>query len=351
MEKVIIVGGGIAGLSCLNALLDRGVSALLVEGNTIGTEKMCGEFLAPAAVNVLEKWGIGPIQPIKQANFYAKNKKFTLHFPRFAGAYARSSAELQLAQRALKNGGRILENTSITQFTPATKQSPYLFYLSSGETIEANTAIFATGKLPQLGNKSTSLPYVGLKTHFQQVVNPETLLMYSVPGAYFGIVPLSATTSNFACLAKRDAVEKIGSGQKFFHTLIKNNQTLQQIFAQVEVKESELLTAQVPSFCLKTIPLWPKTFWIGDALASLHPAIGHGFAHSIYTAVMAADFYLQNDPQGYLQMTKPFIKSKLQISKPLHLLLQTPTIGKYALSLLNMNAWISSLFLQKLGYD
>ena len=74
LEKVIIIGGGVAGLSCLNGLLDQGQSPLLLEEKTIGLPKVCGEFLAPFASLQLQKWGIGPIQPIKEVCFLIKNK-------------------------------------------------------------------------------------------------------------------------------------------------------------------------------------------------------------------------------------------------------------------------------------
>ena len=120
MEKVVILGGGIAGLSCLNALLDIGVDALLIEGNTIGSPKMCGEFLAPTAVRLLQLWDIGPIVPIESAQFFSRQQQLSIPFPKQAGAIARSEVELQLAQRALKLGGRIKENTAIKKNIPKT---------------------------------------------------------------------------------------------------------------------------------------------------------------------------------------------------------------------------------------
>jgi flavin-dependent dehydrogenase len=132
VEKVVIVGGGIAGLSCLNALLDRGVSPLLLEGYTIGTPKMCGEFLAPQAVALLQNWDIGPLQEIQQASFFSKNKKFEVVFPKPAGAISRSEVELLLAKRAQKKEGRIREKALIQKIIPGTKSAPYIFHLASG---------------------------------------------------------------------------------------------------------------------------------------------------------------------------------------------------------------------------
>ena len=171
MEKVVILGGGIAGLSCLNALLDIGVDALLIEANKIGSPKMCGEFLAPKAVSLLDLWDIGPIVTIKSAQFFTGKKQLSIAFPKKAGAIARDEVEIKLAQRALNLGGRIRENTSITNTIPKTANTPHIIKLSSGETIEAHTVFFAIGKLGKLTNNANKPTYAGMKLHFKPKKN------------------------------------------------------------------------------------------------------------------------------------------------------------------------------------
>jgi flavin-dependent dehydrogenase len=351
VERLIIVGGGVAGLACLNALLDQGVTALLLEAGTIGTPKMCGEFLAPPALAQLEKWGIGPIQIIKQASFFAKDKNLNLTFQQPAGAYARSNLELQLAERARRLGGKILEKSPIQKIVPAEGDAPYLFYLASGEELQAETAIFATGKFSQQANHSSQASYYGIKLHFPQIVKPATLLMYSQPGTYFGIVPISDTTSNCACLAKRDVVEKIGSCKQFFYHLVENNQTLQHVFQQIDLDNLAWLEGLAPEFGLRNIPDWPRALWIGDALASLHPAVGYGFAHSVESAVMAADAYCQHHLSNYHQAATQLIKPKLRLGRLMHRILLQPLLGAILFPFARINPWIVRIFMRKMGYD
>ena len=346
MESVVIIGGGIAGLSCLNALLDQGVSPLLLEAATIGTPKMCGEFIAPQTVDLLQNWGIDSIQPIQKIIFSAKNKKFNLTLQKSAGAIARNAVEHLLAERAREKGGRIRENSSIQKIIPATISNPiYTFYLPTGEEIHAKTAIFATGRIGQ----TTSIPpiYVGIKTHIKHILEPATLMMYSVKDAYFGIVPISQDTSNCACLVKREAVENSGSCHEFLYHLIKEHAHL----SDLKFNELTWLEARTPEFGKKIIPEWPNAYWIGDAIASLHPAIGSGFAHGMTSAMMAVDYYLQNNPSEYRKICLQGIHSKLQIGKWLHQLLLQPTLSFCMLPLLQFNPWISVLLQKKLGYN
>jgi flavin-dependent dehydrogenase len=347
VEEVVIVGGGIAGLSCLNALIDKNVSPLLIEGASIGSPKMCGEFLAPHAVKLLQYWGIDST-PIHQAEFFTKKKLFDLKFTPFAGAMSRSEAEHALARRARKNNGRIRENSLIKKIIPATTKSPYIFYLESGEEIFAKTAIFATGKYAQVN--SVELPYYGIKFHFNHVVTPDKLLMYSMKDAYYGIVPISDQISNCACLIKRELIEKIGSCKEFFYQLLTKNQTLKNIFEEIDFEKINWLESRAPYFQFKKNPAWPNSFWIGDALAGLHPAIGSGFSHGINSAILAADYFLQNDSEEYLRISSKQIKPKLLLGNLMHQIMLNPAFAFAAFPFLQINPWLLNHCLRRLGY-
>lgn len=343
MEKVVIVGAGVAGLSCLNAFLDRHESPLLLEASTIGAPKMCGEFLASSAVNQLKQWDVGPLQVIKNARFIGDTRILHVNLPREAGAYARHHAEMELAARAKRKEGRIMENSPIHRIVPATQNSPFILHLVSGKTIEARDVIFATGKFTQHKVGMNKPKYLGFKTHLPQIFQPETLLMYSLVGGYLGIVPISSETSNLTCLIKRDVINKVGSCKEylsdFFHSL--GDDTLNTL---------DWLEGDAPEFGSKTIPNWPHAYWIGDALASVHPAIGYGFAHSVNSALLAVAYYLKDDPVGYHQSIMKQLRPKRIVGKCMHHLLQKPRLCNVISPLLGANPWISHQLLKKLDY-
>ena len=311
MEELIIVGGGVAGLGCLNALLDHNVSPLLLEGSAIGSPKMCGEFLAPPVIEPLKQWGIGPLQTIKQARFIGTNTAMQCSFPRPAGAYARHQAELELAVRARKLGGRILEQSPIKHITPPTKQSPYVLQLASGETLQARAVIFET--------------------------------------------------SNLTCLVKREVVEAVGSCHDFLEATLtrfsslratQSNPVIQgsalDCFASLE--KTDWLEGPAPAFGMKTRPNWSSAYWIGDAFASVHPAIGYGFAHSVTSALLAAKYYLKQDPSGYQMMLQQTMRPKRMIGFGMHHLLQKPRLCSAVSHWVEANQWISHGILNFLDY-
>ena len=346
MEKIVIIGGGVAGLSCLNALIDQGLSPLLLEEKTIGLPKVCGEFLAPLACSQLQKWGIGPIQRISKVCFLVNNRQTNLTFPNPAGAFSRTEAELGLAKRAHDRGGRILEKIRIKKINPSITHSPYVIDLESGEQILAQTLIIASGKL----NPSASLmefPYQGFKIHVPQVLQAETLFMSHYPGAYFGLVPINSEISNLTCLVQRKVVEQWGSCKTFFQHLIKVSPLLKEI----EINSIQWLEGKAPEFKAQVVPDWKNAFWIGDALASFYPAIGYGFAHSVNSAMIAAHFYLHGDVPLYNKFIQKEIKHKLWIGKLLHHSFMHQTISGFLLSITRTNPGFAEFLMKKAGFS
>jgi flavin-dependent dehydrogenase len=346
MEKIVIIGGGVAGLSCLNALLDKGHSPLLLEAASIGTPKMCGEFLAPTAIQLLNKWNIHLIHEIHQTIFHASSQKLIVNFSVPAGAIARASVELALANRAQKLNGRIQENCAIKNITPMNSYTSHRIHLNSGEEIQANTIMLATGKFNQ--RKDINFPYIGIKLHIPFVFKKNTLLMHSIKNGYFGIVPITNEMSNLTCLVKRNAI--VGSGKEYLYHKLGEFPYLKSIQHLIDIENLNWLEAPSPEFGIKKLPNWQNTFWIGDAAASLHPAIGSGFTHAIQTSVSAAKYYENNTSNNYRHFSKKVMQKKLFLAKLLHSALFHPKIGVFVIKLFKNKKWITEFLMRKLDY-
>jgi len=349
MEKVVILGGGIAGLSCLNALLDIGVDALLIEANTIGSPKMCGEFLAPKAVSLLQLWDIGPIVPIDSAQFFTGKKQLSIAFPKQAGAIARDEVERQLAQRAFKLGGRIRENTSITNTLPKTENTLHIIELSSGETVEAHTVFFAIGKFGKLTNNATKPIYTGMKLHFKPKQNPSLLHMYCFEDAYLGVVPISNDVCNSALLIKKASLGK-SSIFDYFQKLLSSQPKLNELFDGIDFDGLPRIEGHAPHFKLKDLPDWLDSYWIGDAFASLYPAIGSGFSHGIQSAKLAAQCYQNTQVYEYHKRNLSDVKPKLFWGKCINHILQRPYLTASLIPVLQKQPKMLDVILNKIGY-
>lgn len=274
MEELVIIGGGAAGLFCLNAFLDQGVSPLLIDKGTIGSPKMCGEHLSYDVVKKLGRWDIGSFVPIEEITLSAKGtvRKGKLT----SGAMSRTDLELSLATRAKSLGGRIVENAQI-------------------DAINAKTIILATGK-----KSAKTFPYVGFKAHFAHAHFKPCLEMHFIKGGYFGVVPISQNLSNITCLVNKEHARSFLA--------------LHQV--SLECKE-----CPVPEFGLQADCIEPHIYPIGDAIGSLPPASGRGLNHAIDSALMAVEYYLKKDVAGYRKTAKRAFCQKYRTAAFLHTLM------------------------------
>jgi flavin-dependent dehydrogenase len=346
-SEVMIIGGGVAGLSCLNALLDYGINATLIEASTVGTPKMCGEFLAPPAVELLQKWGFNAIQTISRMEFMTDKKQLNIELSKPAGGFSRGEAERLLAARAIKLGGIIKENTAITDLIPATARSGYRLTLSTNQTYKTPTAIFATGKFGLL-KRPSHFPYVGFKLHLDHIIEHRKLYMFSAKNAYLGMVPISETQSNCTCLMRRSYNTDVDS--KDFYKLLHESKILSDLFQDLDMEKHKWLISEAPEFLLKKNPDWPNAYWIGDALAGIHPAIGSGFYHAIQTGVLAATAYASKSINLYQQSLSKSLHKRLKIGKLMHQLLLNPTLGNLAIPIAKTNPWLVNWLLHSIEY-
>ncbi len=329
MEDLVIIGGGVAGLSALNACLDKHISPLLIEASTIATPKMCGEFLAPPVISQFKQWEMDSVQSIKQVRFHCGDKVLSSVFPNAAGAFSRQDAERALVARAKSYGGRIMEQALIKTLIPATQHTPYVLHLQSGQRIDARAVMFATGRFLQSPIKPGYSPFIGFKTHIPSIIQSETLLMFGFTGGYLGIVPISSTLSNLTALVHKNVIQKSGSSPLFLEQFIQaHGADLNRLLPWEASQCLDWLQGDAPVFGLKNRPNWPHAYSIGDAFASLHPAIGYGFAHSVTSACLAVDYYLKRDPLGYHNHLTRALRSKRLIARGLHHLLQRPRLSR-----------------------
>lgn len=328
----------------MNAFLDKDLAPILIEAGEVGTPKMCGEFLAPHSLDVLDSWDIGPLQTVNHAEFCTGNKRIAINFHRSAAAFSRQSIELQLAQRARNKGATILTNSPVSQIEPPDKQPFYKISLQSNQEIYARTIVFATGRFAMNSRQSVA-PYWGIKFHVPKIKQPNTLFMFSMNKSYFGLVPIEDNKSNCACLIKGQLPEKnkltdyIRQIQKFYPELT-------DMFDQYE--SIDYLSGKSPGFKIKKNPAWQNSYWIGDALATYYPAMGLGFAHSISSAVSAVDYFLKNDAPNYHQMAQAKAKSQLRLGRIIHTWLLHPALNRNTPS--TLTEFLKSYFMKRLEY-
>jgi len=328
MEECIIIGGGVAGLSAANQLADLGISSLLIEAGSYPGHRICGEFFSPECLPILEKWEIPLSSTIRRCCFMFKDKEIAFNLPQAAKGESRYQFDMNLLERARRKGVTVLTDSPCAGLRPPDhKEGYYVAELSNGAVFKSKTLIVGTGKLPAL-TKSKKPPsiYGGYKAHFKGIeIEDDLLEMHCFKGGYLGISPIAPGIVNLACLARLDQA----SEPAFFMKKVlaqKGMEKLAERIARGQMLYDRWMFSSLPEFGLREIPNLPNTYWIGDAAGSIPPVCGDGLGIAITTGIMAAEYFVRKDAEGFRRDWLQRYRKRFFWGKYLHKVVMQPML-------------------------
>ncbi|KAF3362722.1 Uncharacterized protein PHSC3_000709 [Chlamydiales bacterium STE3] len=326
-KKFTIIGGGVAGLSAAIRLAELGEEPLLIEGGSYPSHKVCGEFLSPECLSILQRWEVQTI-PIPEVIIRTPKTHFSFPFPSPAGGLSHFRLDPALAAYATRKGATIKTETQVTSFIPKdTPQGSHLITLSNGEVVQSCHTIIATGRIPSYSVAKPEIAYVGFKAHFKDLSSSGKLEMFSFPKAYLGLSPVEGNTYNVACLAKLEAVQRDKDPQSFINHLISSCPELCHRLTDSKKLFATWMTASVPDFGIKKTPDWLDTYFIGDASVTIPPASGSGLSMAIIGGCLAAEHAVRHLSKEFKHLWKKRCASQLFWAKLLHQLMLNPHYG------------------------
>lgn len=331
MDKEVIIGGGIAGLSAALEFLRQGKVPILIEAGSYPSQKVCGEFLSPESIPILKQWNINP-HPILRSRFQSGKTEFSLTFPTPAGSLSHLTLDPTLVQQASSLGAEIRTRVKVEAIYP--KQNPnkkHQLKLSTGEILETSTLLIAIGRLPGFHHPLAAAKFIGIKAHFKGIELANTLEMFAFRGAYLGLCPIEEGKSNLACLASMDLLKSAGSVDHLMEKLIGENPRLKELISSGERLFEDWMTAPIPHFGFRSTPDWQDTYFIGDAALTIPPACGDGLSLGITSGIMAARYAANRDFIGFKKAYRAHCSSILRAAKGLNTLLINPLLCKMAL--------------------
>jgi len=333
----LILGGGIAGLSAANELADLGANVTLLESGTYPSHKVCGEFISPEAVPLLEKWEIDLPIKIHHVKFISSQKEWSMELPEAAASLSRYILDEALAKRASKKGAIVQTGAQVKhiEFPKGTEPS-YVVTLSSGEKWSSPTLLISTGRLVSslMGQSQVPHRYIGVKAHFEGVHIPD-LVMHLSKGAYFGVSPIARDRVNVAGIMTATP-QQILNPQQTFDAFLKSTAALPLLktLESHHIVFNSWMVGSVPEFGVRKHPAWPNVFLLGDAAGVIPPATGNGLAMGLTSGILAATYAFKREDKAYKKHWDSLYKARISKGKLLHRLFLSP-LGVKAIPILS----------------
>lgn len=304
LEDCIIIGGGVAGLSAANQLVDAGMKPLIIDGGGYPSHRICGEYFSHEALPILQKWDLSLTGRINSVQFIKHNQNIRFDLPKPAGGCSHYEFDVRLLERAVKKGARLTCNTLVTRLSvPSHINENFYLELSNHQRLTARHLIIGTGKLPSIEGFNVALPetkYVGFKAHFEGIERQDCLEMHIFEGGYLGIANIDEKTANIAGLIHKNFLGK--SPPEDILPTILNAGSMQRFkirMTNAHMIFPKWMIGQVPEFGIRNTPNWERVFFIGDAAGGIPPVSGEGLAIAITSGCMAADYLLNSDAQRF----------------------------------------------------
>ncbi|MFD2915288.1 NAD(P)/FAD-dependent oxidoreductase [Psychroserpens luteus] len=296
---IIIVGGGLAGLSSSIHLSKENLRVLVIEKNNYPKHKVCGEYISNEVLPYLEfldidvfKLGAKKINKFQLST--TKGQLISADLPLGGFGISRFCLDEALANKAIENGVEMLQDTvEDIQFS----NDSFSVETKSRKTFKAKIVIGAYGKRANLDVKldrkfiKTKSPYLAVKTHVKGDFPNDLVALHNFEGGYCGVSKVEDDSINLCYITNFKSFKKYKDIDEFQEKVVFNNEHLRAIFSETTPVFEKPLTISQISFEDKK-PVENHIIMCGDTAALIHPLCGNGMSMAIRSAQIASDLII-----------------------------------------------------------
>ncbi len=291
---VIIIGGGLAGLSSAIRLSKSNLSVLVIEKNEYPKHKVCGEYISNEVLPYLNFLGVDVFKlGAKKINKFElstpKNKLIKANLPLGGFGISRYTLDHALAKQVIQNNAVIIKDTVEgvqflnDSFSIQTKQTGYTSKILIG-AYGKRANLDVNLKRHFIKNKS---PYLAIKTHVKGNFPEDLVALHNFKGGYCGVSKVEDDSINVCYITNFEAFKKYKDISEFQQKVVFNNTALKSIFENSKpVFETPLTISQI-SFETKN-PIDSHMLMCGDTAGMIHPLCGNGMSMAIRSGQIAS---------------------------------------------------------------
>jgi flavin-dependent dehydrogenase len=328
MLDVIVIGGGLAGLTATIDLAKKGYKVCLIEKNQYPFHKVCGEFISTEVLPYLEKLGLNRkefettnITQFRLSSPKGHSVNVKLPVPSFG--VSRYSLDYYLSKLAIDAGAKIRDKTTVDEVE--FNNNVQTIKLIGGEELTAKLVIGSYGKRSGLDRKlnrsffTERSPYIGVKYHMEFDIPEELVSLHNFKDGYCGVSMIEERKVNVCYLTTRANLKKYGSIPEMEKNVLYKNPHLKKLFTEGKHLYDKPKVINEISFAPKNV-VDNHILMSGDAAGMIPPLAGNGMAmaiHSSYFLCEMIESFLEgnitrNELEGsYTKMWNSKFKARL----------------------------------------
>lgn len=294
-STVLIVGGGLAGLTSALHLNQVGIGVILIEKLDYPHHKVCGEYISNEVLPYL-KWlnlDIGSLHPTSINKFEMSTvggKTATCTLPQGGFGISRFALDNFLFSHLKARGVEVIKG-SVEKIN--FKDDGFIVKTSTGKEFTARHVLGAFGKRANLDVKmqrdftKQKAPLLAVKAHYSGTFDEHLVALHNFDGGYCGVSKVENNLINICYLADYNSFKKHKSIDAYQENVLKRNPHLKEILGKSSMVFEEPLAISQVSFKNKQ-KVENHVLMIGDTAGLIHPLCGNGMAMAIHSAKIAS---------------------------------------------------------------
>lgn len=297
---VIVVGGGLGGLTSALHLAKKGLKVLLLEKHPYPRHKVCGEYISNEVLPYLRSLGYDPMlngaKAIETLHLSTeRGQSVQVKLPLGGFGMSRFAIDAALAKLVINAGADLIQDT-VTDI--GYKKDSFLVNTNQAQAFHAPIVIGAFGKRSnldlQMGRDfiKKKSPYIGVKAHYSGSFPEDVVGLHNFPGGYCGVSKVETNHINVCYLADLQTFKKYKDLKQFQEHVLCQNKYLKQLFKDSNMVFELPITISQISFLPKN-PVKNHVLMCGDAAGMIHPLAGNGMGMAIQAARIASDLIVQ----------------------------------------------------------
>ena len=316
-RDIIIIGGGLAGLTTALQLVNTNCKVCLIEKNEFPHHKVCGEYVSNEVLPYLNSLGIDPfsIGAKKISKFEITDAKgFPLKANLPLGGFGISRYAFDnLLFETLKDKIEIIFDT-VEKVTFDEKQ--FSVTTQSKDVLNADIVIGALGKRSNIDSflnrkfMRQPSPWLAVKAHYEYDFPDDTVALHNFNGGYCGLSKTETNAVNACYLTTFKSFKKYGGIETFQNKELSKNPFLNNFFKEAKPLFKKSLTISQISFESKK-PVENHIFMLGDSAGLIHPLCGNGMAMAIKSSQIFSELFLkafQNKDFDRIKLEKDYLE-------------------------------------------